>query len=100
MSVGESIQPGHGLTITLTSTLPFAEYSVRKMILTCVSCILNLTLYICPPIILFTPWFFCHECLLHDSWSLGIFASIIGNYCMHNIMEYFKTFVFHFAKII
>ena len=44
VSVGESIQPGHGLTITLTSTLPFAEYSVKKMTLTCVSCILNLTL--------------------------------------------------------
>ena len=37
MSVGESIQPGHGLTITLTSLLPFAEYSLRKMTLTCVS---------------------------------------------------------------
>jgi hypothetical protein len=37
VSVGESVQPGHGLTITLTSTLPFAEYSLRKMTLTCVS---------------------------------------------------------------
>ena len=37
VSVGESIQPGHGLTITLTSVLPFAEYSLKKMILTCVS---------------------------------------------------------------
>ena len=37
MIVGESVQPGHGLTITLTSVLPFAEYSLRKMTLTCVS---------------------------------------------------------------
>ena len=37
MNVGESVQPGHGLTITLNSTLPFAEYSLRKMTLTSVS---------------------------------------------------------------
>jgi hypothetical protein len=34
MNVGESIQPGHDLTITLTAMLPFAEYSVRKMTVT------------------------------------------------------------------
>ena len=37
VNVGESVQPGHGLTTTLTSILPFAEYSLRKMTLTCVS---------------------------------------------------------------
>ena len=37
VSVGESVQPGHGLTVTLTFVLPFAEYSVRKMTVTCVS---------------------------------------------------------------
>ena len=37
MNVGECVQPGHGLTVTLTSVLPFAEYSVRKMTITCVS---------------------------------------------------------------
>ena len=37
MNVGESVDPGHGLTVTLTSILPFAEYSIRKMTVTCVS---------------------------------------------------------------
>jgi hypothetical protein len=40
VSGGESVLPGHGLTVALASTLPFAEYSIREMILTCVSCIL------------------------------------------------------------
>ena len=30
MSVGESVHPGSDITVTLTSMLPFAEYSVRK----------------------------------------------------------------------
>ena len=37
MNVGESVHPGHDITVTLTSVLPFAEYSVRKMTVTCVS---------------------------------------------------------------
>ena len=37
MNVGESVDPGHGLHVTLTSMLPFAEYSVRKMTVTQVS---------------------------------------------------------------
>ena len=36
VNVGESVEPGQGLTIKLTSVLPFAEYSLRKMTLTCV----------------------------------------------------------------
>ena len=31
MNVGERVEPGHGLHVTLTSMLPFAEYSVRMM---------------------------------------------------------------------
>ena len=38
MSVGESVHPGSDITVTLTSMLPFAEYSVRKMTVSCVSC--------------------------------------------------------------
>ena len=37
MNVGESVDAGHDITVTLTSVLPFAEYSVRKMTVTCVS---------------------------------------------------------------
>ena len=37
MNVGEKVEPGHGLHVTLTSMLPFAEYSVRMMTLTQVS---------------------------------------------------------------
>ena len=37
LNVDESIHPGHGINVTLTSMLPFAEYSVRKMTATCVS---------------------------------------------------------------
>ena len=37
MSVGESVHPGSNITVTLTSMLPFAEYSVRKMTVSCVS---------------------------------------------------------------
>ena len=37
MNVGESVDAGHDITVTLTSVLPFAEYSVRKMTITHVS---------------------------------------------------------------
>ena len=39
VNVGESVEPGHGLNVALTSMLPFAEYSVRKMTVTQVSMI-------------------------------------------------------------
>ena len=32
--VGESVHPGHELSISLTSTTPYAEYSIRKMTVT------------------------------------------------------------------
>ena len=34
MNVGESVEPGHGLHVTLTSMLPFAECTVRKITVT------------------------------------------------------------------
>ena len=37
LNVDESIHPGHGINVALTSILPFAEYSVRKLTVTCVS---------------------------------------------------------------
>ena len=36
-NVEESIEPGHNLTVTLTTLLPFAEYVIRKMTVECVS---------------------------------------------------------------
>ena len=45
MNVGESIQPGHNLAITLKAMLPFAEYSVRKMTVKCVSLYTSYDMY-------------------------------------------------------
>ena len=78
MNVGESVQPGHGLTITLTSTLPFAEYSLRKMTLTSVSsyeylpqtstCVLSLTIMLVFHsevfLVIYTPIILCLQSLM------------------------------------